>query len=107
MSSPAITAALIAASQQQAADQVMAPLKARGAFGPKRAIALNVTDKAQRKQLDQLLASGVVRPVGTGRYYLDRDRQKEHQREAGWVIMVVVFAGLSILASVIAVAAAG
>lgn len=106
MSNPAITAAILAASQQQSADEVMGPLKARKAFGPTRAIALHVTDKAQRKQLDQLLAAGVVRPVGSGRYYLDRDRQKEHHREAGWVILVVIFAGLSILASVIAVAAA-
>lgn len=99
----AVNAALIAAAAQkeQASEALLKQFQDKQAFGPANAIALEVEDGPQQQALDEMQGLGVIRPVGTGRYYLDRERQTERKQEQGRIALLVLAGVVSILASVI------
>ena len=106
MSNPAITAALIAAnaSTQHGQEAVLARLKKAGAFGPGTAVRLE-PEGAETAALTELSGLAIVRRVGSGRYYLDRERQKERAAQQGWVAAAILLGVASAMASFIALAA--
>ena len=105
MSNPAITAALIAAnaSKQNGQEAVMARLKTAGAFGPGTAVRLEL-EGAEAAALSELTSLAIVRPMGSGRYYLDRERQRERSAQQGWVAVAILLGVASVMASFIALA---
>jgi hypothetical protein len=105
MSNPAITAALIAAnaSRRNGQEAVLAQLKTAGAFGPATAVRLEL-EGAEAVALTELTGLAIVRPLGSGRYYLDRDRQRERSAQQGWVAIVILLGIASVMASFIALA---
>jgi hypothetical protein len=100
---PAINAALIAAAAQgQSAQQALVKqLTEAKAFGPSSAVPLTPTNAAEEKALTELVGLMTVRPY-SGRYYLDRDRQKEREAQQGWIALVILLAIASLLASALA-----
>lgn len=100
---PAINVALIAAAAQgQAAqDALLKQLTEAKAFGPSSAIPLTPKDAAQDKALTELIGLMTVRPWN-GRYYLDRERQKEREQQQGWMALVILAVIASVLASAVA-----
>lgn len=104
MSNPAINAALLAAAaQKQAAqDALLNQLTSAKAFTPSAAIVLKTDGKDQDGALKELVGHAVVRPIGAGRFYLDRERKAERARQQGHAVLLILAAMLSILASVLA-----
>ena len=100
---PAINAALIAAAAQgQSAQQaLLKQLTDAKAFGPSSAVLLTPTSAAEEKALTELVGLMTVRPY-SGRYYLDRDRQKEREQQQGWTALVILVVIASLLASTVA-----
>lgn len=106
MMNPAITAAMVAASggRQGAQQTLLQKLTAAKAFEPSTAVQLPV-EGAEESALTELVGLSIVRPLGSGRYYLDRDRQRERAAQGGWIAMVILLGVGSALASFIALAA--
>ena len=106
MVNPAISSALIAsaANAPSAQQAVLQKLKWARAFEPSAAMRLNL-DGAEATALTELVGLAIVRPLGAGRYYLDRDRQKERAAQQGWVALVVLLGAASAAASFIALTA--
>ncbi|MCW3798200.1 hypothetical protein OMW55_10330 [Sphingomonas sp. BN140010] len=106
MVNPAINAALIAsaANSQTAQQAVLQKLKKAEAYEPSTAMSLDL-DGAEASALTELVGLAIVRPLGSGRYYLDRERQKERAAQQGWVALVIMLGVASAMASVIALTA--
>ena len=103
---PAITAALIAASrQEEVKEKVEARLKKAGANGPTRAISLDLGDKEQALA-DQAVASGSVKQTSDGRYYLDEVAIANRNESQGYLVLVILFIALSVIASGVALVSA-
>ena len=100
---PAINAALIAAAAQgQSAQQaLLKQLTDAKAFSPSSALPLTPKGAAEEKALAELIGHMTVRPWN-GRYDLDRDRQKEREAQQGWIVLVILLAIASLLASAVA-----
>ena len=100
---PAINVALLAsaANRQTAQQAVVQKLTAAKALEPSAAVRLDV-DGAEASALTELVGLAVVRPLGAGRYYLDRERQKERAAQQGWVAVGLLLAIGSVMVSVIA-----
>jgi len=105
MVNPGITAALIAASQQEDVEQhIEGRLKKAGALSRGSAIALDLNDKEQ-KLLDQALASGAVMRTGDGRLYLNERVAADRNEGQGFMALLILLAVASVLASVAVLAA--
>lgn len=99
---PAITAAIISASQQQASGTaLLAQLKKAGATSPAKAIAPDLSAKGADKVLAKLIADGIIR-TANGRVFLDRDRFAERQAGARNAALVLIAFLLSAGASLVA-----
>ena len=105
MVNPAITAALLAAANQEEIEQkVEGRLKKAGALSMASAVALELKDKEQ-KLLDQALASGTVKRTDDGRLYLNERVIADRKEGQGFMALLILLAVASILASAIALAA--
>ena len=99
MSNPAITAALIAASRQQEVEEAIeGRLKKANATMPSRAIALDLDGK-EKELLDQALAAGTVKTTGDQRYYLNEMAIADRKEGQGFLVLLIVLAAFSIIAS--------
>ncbi len=97
---PAITAALIAASnQQEVEEKIEGRLKKAGAVSPSSAIALDLRGKEQ-KLLDQALASGTVKRTSDGRLYLNEQAVADRMEGLGFMALLILVVAASIIASV-------
>ena len=103
MVNPAITAALIAASQE-GADKIEGRLKKAGATSSANAKTLDLTDKEQ-KLLDKVLASGRVRRTADGRLFIDERVIAEATEGQGFMALLIILAVASVIASAAALAA--
>lgn len=103
----AVNAALIAAAakKEEARKAVLNQFRDAEAFGPASAIAPDAGEPEQAAALDDMLGLGIVRPAGNGRYYLDREREKEREQELGRISLLVIVGTLSIIASAVALIA--
>lgn len=104
MSNPAITAALIAASRQQEAEEAIEGRLAKAkATGPSSAVALDLDGKG-KELLDQVLAAGTVKSTGDGRYYLNERAIADRKEGQGFMVLLILLVVASIIASGIALA---
>ena len=97
---PAITAALIAASNQEGVEQkIEARLKKAGATSIASAIALDLKDK-ERDLLDQALAGGTVKQTADGRFYLNEQVIADRKEGQGFMALLILLVLASVIASV-------
>lgn len=95
---PAITAALIAASQQKdGKEAVLARLHGANAFSSSTAIALEL-DEDGSKDLENAIGAGIVRRTADGRLYLDKAAQPSTE---GWgfVLLLIILITMSVVAA--------
>ena len=103
---PAIHAAIIAATQQEAVkEKVENMLREAKALGSSSAIIFDPADEAEQKLLEAALGTGNVVRTPDGRVYLNEraisDRQEGHGFMALLILLVIgsVFATVAILVS--------
>ena len=107
MVNPAITAALIAASNQEAVEEkIEGRLKKANAFSPGSAIVLELKEKEQ-KLLDQALAGGTVKRTPGGRVYLDEQALADRKEGQGFMALLILLVVASVIASVAVLVARG
>ena len=107
MVNPAITAALIAASQQEEVQKIEGRLKKARAVSESSAVSLDLKDKEQ-KLLDQALAAGSVKRTDDGRLYLNERVIADRNEGQGFMVLLILLAVASVIASVaVLVAQAG
>ena len=104
MVNPAITAALIAASQQEEVKKVESRLKKARALSGASAVTLDLNGKEQ-KLLDQALASGAVKRTDDGRLYLDERVIADRNEGQDFMALLILLAVASVIASVAVLAA--
>ena len=94
-----ITAAIIAASQDEESEEfVQNKLKAANALGASAAIPLNLGDK-QQKLLDKAVAGGTVVKTVDGRFYLNERAVADRQEGHGYMALLILLVTGSIIAS--------
>ena len=105
---PAITAALIAASNEEDVKaKIEDRLKKAGALSPTRAITLDLNAKEQ-ELLDQALASGTVKRTADGRNYLNEMAVADRAEGQGFMVLLIILVAASVIASgVVLLARAG
>jgi len=102
MINPAIVAAAGAANaaRRTAKQALLGRFAAARAYDVSSAIALD-----QTPELTELVGRAIVRARGGGFYYLDRERQREQAAGQGWLVLAILLAIASVMASLIALAA--
>ena len=104
MTSPAITAALMAASrQQEVKEKVEGRLQKAKATGPSKAVPLELEGK-NKELLDQALAEGTVKVTADGRYYLNERAIADRNEGQGFLAVLILLVIGSVLASVVVLA---
>ena len=99
MSNPAITAALIAASQQQEGQEAIEDrLRKAKATGPSSAIPLDLEGN-EKELLDQALAEGTVKTTSDGRHYLNEQAVADRKEGQGFMVVLLLLVIASIMAS--------
>ena len=97
----AVTAALIAAQESEAANPVARLTKA-GAVTNAKAIAIEPATPAERKLIDDAIGQGLIQRRADGRLFVNVRAVEELNARVGYQLLVAILIGLSILASVIA-----
>ncbi len=104
---PAIHAAIIAATQQEAVkEKIEDKLREARALGLSSAIAFAPADDAERKLLDAALSTGNVVRTTDGRVYLNERAVADRQEGQGFTALLVMLVIGSLIASGIALAIA-
>ena len=99
MVNPAITAALLAASQEEGSEEfVQKKLRDANAEGSSSAISLDLNEK-QQKFLDQAIEKGTVVKTVDGRFYLNERAVSERKEGQGYMALLILLVAGSILAS--------
>lgn len=100
MINPAVTAALLAASQDEESEKFFQKkLREAHANGSSSAIRLDLNEK-QQKYLDQALEKGTVVKTVDGRLYLNERAQAERREGQGFMALLILLAIGSVMASV-------
>ena len=90
--------AVIVAAMAAARRRVLNTLRGANATAPDRARAIEGLDRMARKQLERLVADGVIRQASPGHYYLDEPAlavwEREQRRKALIAIVVILFLAL-------------
>lgn len=106
---PAISAALIAASQDEESEEFIATkLREAKALGSSGAIQLDLNEK-QQKLLEKQLANGTVVRTADGRLYLSERAVSDRQEGQGYLVLLILLVAASVIASgaVLAIRAGG
>lgn len=98
MVNPAISAALIAASQQEEVEKIEGRLKKARAVSATSAIALDLKPKEQ-KLLNQAMAAGSVKRTDDGRLYLNERVIADRKEGQGFMAVLILLAVASVIAS--------
>ena len=105
MVNPAITAALLAAAnQEEIQEKIEARLKKAKAVSTGSAIALELKEKEQ-ELLDQAIASGAVKRSADGRFYLNERVIADRNEGQGFTALLILLAIASVIASIAVLAA--
>lgn len=97
---PAITAALIAASnQEEIQEKIEGRLKAANATSIAKAVALEL-DSKEKELLDQALASGTVKQTSDGRLYLNEQVLADRNEGQGFMALLILLVVASVIASI-------
>ena len=98
---PAIHAAIIAATQQEAVkEKIEGKLREAKAVGPSSAIAFMPADEAERKLLDAAISTGNVVRTSDGRVYLNERAAAERNEGQGFMALMILLVVGSVIASV-------
>jgi hypothetical protein len=93
----AVIAIMIAAARKR----VLSTLRGGSATTAERARRLDDLDRMARKQLERMVAAGVIRQASPGHFYLDEpayaDWEREQRRRALFIIIAMVFVVLALL----------
>ncbi|MES2902994.1 MAG: hypothetical protein V4696_02300 [Pseudomonadota bacterium] len=100
----AVTAALIAAQQSEAADPVARLTKAK-ALNQATAIAIDNATPAEAKLIDQAIARGLIQHHADGRLSVNARAVEERNTAMGHQFLLVLLIVLSILASTVSLLA--
>jgi hypothetical protein len=96
---PAITAALIAASQDEESEEYIATkLREAKALGSSVAIRLDLNEK-QQELLERQLANGTVVRTIDGRLYLSERAVSDRQEGQGYMVLLILLVIGSVVAS--------
>jgi len=100
---PAIQAAIIAATQQEAVkEKVEDKLRTAKALGPSSAIAFMPADDAERKLFEAALSTGNVVRTSEGRVYLNERTVADRKEGQGLTALLIMLVAGSIIASGVA-----
>jgi hypothetical protein len=103
---PAIHAAIIAATQQEAVrEKVESKLRNAKALDPSSAILFAPADKAEQKLLNAAVGTGNVVRTNDGRVYLDERAVADRRQGKGFKALLITLAIGSLIASVAVLAA--
>lgn len=104
MVNPAITAALLAASQDEESEEfILKKLRDANAEGGSSAISLDLNEK-QVKFLDQAIDKGTVVKTVDGRFYLNERALTERKEGQGYMALLILLVIGSVMASVLVLA---
>ncbi len=104
---PAIHAAIIAATQQEAVkEKIEDRLREAKALGPSSAIEFTPADEAERKLLDAALGTGNVVRTNDGRVYLNERAVADRNEGQKYTALLVMLVIGSLIASGVALAIA-
>lgn len=102
---PAITAALLAASQDEESEEFIATkLREAKALGSSDAIQLDLNEK-QQKLLEKQLANGTVVRTVDGRLYLNEQAVSDRKQGQAFMALLIILAIGSVIASIAVLAA--
>jgi len=100
MINPAVTAALLAASQDEESEEfIQKKLREANAEGSSSAVQLELNEK-QEKYLDQALEKGTVVKTVDGRLYLNERALSERKEGQGYMALLILLVTGSVIASV-------
>ena len=100
MINPAVTAALLAASQDEESEEfIQKKLREANAEGSSSAVQLELNEK-QEKYLDQALEKGTVVKTVDGRLYLNERALSERKEGQGYMALLILLVIGSVIASV-------
>ena len=100
MVNPAISAALLAASQEEESEEfIQKKLRDAKAQGTSGAIALDLNEK-QQKFLDQAIEKGTVVKTVDGRFYLNERALADRKEGHGYMAMLILMVIGSAIASI-------
>lgn len=100
MINPAVTAALLAASQDEESEEfIQKKLREANAEGSSSAIRLELNEK-QERFLDKALEQGTVVKTIDGRLYLNERALSERKEGQGYVALLILLVIGSMIASV-------
>ncbi len=104
---PALHAAIIAASNQEAIEEkIETRLREAKAFGSSSAIAFEPADDAEQKLLEAALGTGNVVRTADGRIYLSERAVADRKEGQGFMALLIVLIAASIIATGAALAMA-
>ena len=97
---PAITAALLAASQDEESEEyISTKLREAKALGTFAAVQLDLNEK-QQKLLEKQLANGTVVRTVDGRLYLSERAVSDRKEGQGYLVLLILLVAASVIASV-------
>ena len=100
MVNPAITAALLAASQEEDSEEfIQKKLRDAKALGTSDAIVLDLNEK-QQKFRDQAIEKGTVVKTLDGRFYLNERALSDRKEGQGYMALLILLVIGSVIASV-------
>lgn len=105
---PAIHAAIIAASNQEAIEEkIETRLRSAKALGPSSSITFTPADEAERKLLEAALVTGNVVRTVDGRIYLNERAVADRKEGQGYMAILLTLIIATLVASGAALAIAG
>jgi hypothetical protein len=105
---PAVHAAIIAASNQEAIEEkIEARLRAAKALGPSSSIAFTPADEAETKLLEAALSTGNVVRTIDGRIFLNERAVADQKEGQGFMALLITLIVASLIASGAALAMTG
>lgn len=102
---PMTTINAAAAQKQAARHKIIRQLREVGATSAQMPGSVDVDSDSAQEALADLLAKGEVREARAGLYYLDESKVKDAKPGNGFVALLVILVVVSVMASVIALAA--
>jgi hypothetical protein len=96
-------AAAIAAAVARARREIREHFEEAGADDPASAVGYDPPDHIHERQFELLVGRGVLRPVGDGRYWIDREAERledERRRSAAMMAFKLVLVGVALAIAV-------
>jgi hypothetical protein len=86
--------AVIAAAAARARRQIAEFFEGQSAFDPAHAALYEAPDRLHQRQLELLIGRGIVRPLGDGYFWFDREafRAEQERRQAAAVLAFKIVA---------------